>query len=69
MKHRELENLLNALLESAKFADYSPNGLQVEGRAKIRRVVVGVSASQSLIDAAVERGADALIVHHGFFWK
>ncbi|MDR0735281.1 MAG: Nif3-like dinuclear metal center hexameric protein [Zoogloeaceae bacterium] len=69
MKHRELESLLNALLESARFADYSPNGLQVEGRAEIRRVVVGVSASQAMIDAAAKRGADALIVHHGFFWK
>ena len=69
MKPRELGNLLDARLESARFTDYSPNGLQVEGCAEIRRVVVGVSASQALIDAAAERGADALIVHHGFFWK
>jgi dinuclear metal center YbgI/SA1388 family protein len=69
MKHRELETLLNTLLESAKFADYSPNGLQVEGRTEIRRLVAGVSASQRLIDAAVKRSADALVVHHGFFWK
>ncbi|MDR2365264.1 MAG: Nif3-like dinuclear metal center hexameric protein [Zoogloeaceae bacterium] len=69
MRHRELESLLDALLERARFTDYSPNGLQVEGRAEIRRVVVGVSASQALIDAAAEWGADALIVHHGFFWK
>ncbi|MDR3157606.1 MAG: Nif3-like dinuclear metal center hexameric protein [Zoogloeaceae bacterium] len=69
MKRRELENLLNALLESAKFTDYSPNGLQVEGRAEIRRAIVGVSASQALIDAAAKRGADAIIAHHGFFWK
>jgi dinuclear metal center YbgI/SA1388 family protein len=69
MDRGELEHFLDTLLESAKFSDYAPNGLQVEGRAEIRRVVVGVTASQELIDEAVRREADALIVHHGFFWK
>jgi dinuclear metal center YbgI/SA1388 family protein len=69
MNRKELERFLDTLLESAKFSDYSPNGLQVEGRAEVQRVVVGVTASQELIDEAVRREADALIVHHGFFWK
>ncbi|GHT94067.1 GTP cyclohydrolase 1 type 2 [Betaproteobacteria bacterium] len=69
MNRKELERFLDTLLESAKFSDYSPNGLQVEGRAEVRRIVTGVTASQELIDEAVRRKADALIVHHGFFWK
>jgi dinuclear metal center YbgI/SA1388 family protein len=57
------------LLAVADFADYCPNGLQVEGRSEVRRIVTGVTASQALIEAAVADGADALLVHHGFFWK
>lgn len=49
--------------------DYCPNGLQVEGRAEVRRIVSGVTASQALLDAAVEAGADLVLVHHGYFWK
>lgn len=64
-----LAGYLDELLEIHRFSDYAPNGLQVEGRASIRRVVGGVTASLALIDAAVERGADALLVHHGWFWK
>ncbi|MFO8156328.1 MAG: Nif3-like dinuclear metal center hexameric protein [Pseudomonadota bacterium] len=60
---------IDELLECAAFGDYAPNGLQVEGRREIRRLVSGVTASQALIDAAVEHDADALLVHHGFFWK
>ncbi len=67
---------LNALLEQANrimepeaFQDYCPNGLQVEGRPEVSRIVSGVTASQALIDAAVERRADVLLVHHGFFWR
>ncbi len=68
--HREdLRNCLDTLLDAARFRDYCPNGMQVEGRAEVRRVVCGVSASQALVDAAVARGADALVVHHGWFWK
>ena len=66
------EHLLAAydqLLMPAQFKDYGPNGLQVEGKAHIRRVVSGVTASLALIDAAIEAGADALFVHHGLFWR
>ena len=59
----------NGLLEIDRFHDYSPNGLQVEGKAAVARLVCGVTASQALIDAAVEREADAILVHHGFFWR
>ena len=57
------------LLEPGRFRDYGPNGLQVEGRAKIGRIVSGVTASLALIEAAVQQGADALFVHHGLFWR
>ena len=69
MKREELVEYLEGLLQPANFRDYCPNGLQVEGRAEIRRMVTGVTASQALQDAAVARGADALLVHHGYFWK
>ena len=64
-----LLNHLDQTLTPAKFRDYCPNGLQVEGCPDIQRVVTGVTASQALIDAAVERQADAIVVHHGYFWK
>lgn len=66
---REVLTLLDQTLEPARFSDYCPNGLQVEGRAEVRKVVTGVTACQALIDAAVARGADAILVHHGYFWK
>jgi dinuclear metal center YbgI/SA1388 family protein len=66
---REILALLDATLEPGRFQDYCPNGLQVEGAAKVRRIVTGVTASAALIDAAVARKADALLVHHGWFWK
>ena len=70
MAHRnELETHLHALLEVARFRDYGPNGLQVEGKPQVRRLVSGVTASLALIDAAIEAGADALLVHHGLFWR
>lgn len=69
MKREELVSYLDGLLQPAKFRDYCPNGLQVEGRAEVTRVVAGVTASQALLDAAVARGADAVLVHHGYFWK
>ena len=56
-------------LNSAKIADYCPNGLQVEGRPQVMRIVSGVTASQALLDAAVEASADLVLVHHGYFWK
>jgi dinuclear metal center YbgI/SA1388 family protein len=56
-------------LGSAKVQDYCPNGLQVEGCPQVSRIVSGVTASQALLDAAVEAGADLVLVHHGYFWK
>lgn len=65
----QLVEYCDQLLETAGFQDYCPNGLQVEGRAEVASLVSGVTASQALIEAAVQRGADLLLVHHGFFWK
>ncbi|MBI5270190.1 MAG: Nif3-like dinuclear metal center hexameric protein [Burkholderiales bacterium] len=65
----DVESCLNELLAPEGFKDYGPNGLQVEGRAEIRRVVSGVTASRAFIDAAVEAGADMVLVHHGLFWR
>jgi dinuclear metal center YbgI/SA1388 family protein len=68
----ELNRLVNELanyLQVTRFQDYCPNGLQVEGRAEVRRIVTGVTASQALIDAAIEAKADAILVHHGYFWR
>src|SRR5690606_25688277 len=56
-------------LDAARIADYCPNGLQVEGRPQVRRIISGVTASQALLDAAVEAEADVVLVHHGYFWK
>jgi dinuclear metal center YbgI/SA1388 family protein len=56
-------------LGAARISDYCPNGLQVEGRPQVRRIVSGVTASQALLDAAVEAEADVVLVHHGYFWK
>jgi len=65
----EVETFLQQLLAPERFKDYGPNGLQVEGRAEIRKVVSGVTASLALINAAAESGADMLLVHHGLFWR
>jgi len=65
----EIESYLATLLEVDRFKDYGPNGLQVAGRAEVRRVVSGVTASLALIDAAIAEGADAIVVHHGLFWR
>ncbi|MBZ9663357.1 Nif3-like dinuclear metal center hexameric protein [Pseudomonas sp. LMG 31766] len=59
----------DAFLNASRINDYCPNGLQVEGRPQVRRIVSGVTASQALIDAAIEAEADVLLVHHGYFWK
>lgn len=64
-----LVGYLAELLNVQNFDDYCPNGLQVEGRAEISKIVGGVTASQALVDAAAAQGADALLVHHGYFWK
>jgi putative NIF3 family GTP cyclohydrolase 1 type 2 len=60
---------LDAELQTSRFKDYCPNGLQVEGREQIRRVVTGVTACQALLDAALVEEADAVLVHHGYFWR
>ena len=60
---------LDGLLQPQLFRDYGPNGLQVEGRREIRTLVSGVTASLALIDEAIEAGADAILVHHGLFWR
>ncbi|MGI4813292.1 MAG: Nif3-like dinuclear metal center hexameric protein [Janthinobacterium lividum] len=65
----ELELYLNNLLETPRFPDYCPNGLQVEGRRRIEKLATGVTASLDFVEAAAEWGADALLVHHGYFWK
>jgi dinuclear metal center YbgI/SA1388 family protein len=65
----QLGEHLDTVLEPARFKDYCPNGLQVEGSGTIRRIVTGVTASQALLDEAVRRGADAIVVHHGYFWR
>lgn len=69
MKNSELERLINEKLNSAAISDFAPNGLQVEGRTQVQRIVTGVTASQALLDEAVRLQADAVIVHHGYFWK
>lgn len=68
--HRaELLAAFNAELQPERFKDYGPNGLQVEGKPEIARLVSGVTASRALIDAAIAAGADAIFVHHGLFWR
>ena len=65
VQRQALAAFLDGLLESSRFDDYCPNGLQVEGRARIRRVVSGVTASLALVRAAAAARADAVLVHHG----
>jgi dinuclear metal center YbgI/SA1388 family protein len=65
----DLRGWLDSMLNAAHFRDYCPNGLQVEGRERIQRIVCGVTACHALIEAAIERQADAILVHHGWFWK
>ena len=65
----ELRDYIGSLLEVSRFHDYCPNGLQVEGRAQVQRIASGVTASQRLLDAATAWGADAILVHHGYFWR
>ena len=66
---QELTDYTNSLLEIERYKDYCPNGLQVEGRFEIERIISGVTASQALIDIACDKNADAIFVHHGYFWK
>lgn len=70
--HTELSELVDytdRFLDVPRFRDYCPNGLQVEGRSRVRRLVTGVTASLELLRAAADAGADAILVHHGYFWR
>lgn len=69
INNKNLEKYLNEYLVISKFSDYCPNGLQIEGKPEIHNIVAGVSANQDLIDQAIDEKTDALLVHHGFFWK
>ena len=64
-----LSQAFDALLQPERFTDYGPNGLQVEGKDRVRKIVSGVTASRALIEAAIEAQADAIFVHHGLFWR
>jgi len=69
MTRDELSTYLNDYLSVDLYQDYAPNGLQVEGKQSISRICTAVSASESVIIEACSQGADALLVHHGFFWR
>ena len=64
-----LGQAFDALLQPEKFRDYGPNGLQVEGDRDVQLLVSGVTASRALIEAAIAAKADAIVVHHGLFWR
>lgn len=66
---KTLGQALDALLEPEQFRDYGPNGLQVEGDREVNLLVSGVTASKALIEAAILANADAILVHHGLFWR
>jgi dinuclear metal center YbgI/SA1388 family protein len=59
----------NTTLKSNEFKDYAPNGLQIEGKEEVKKILCAVTASQEAIDAAIAQNADMLLVHHGYFWK
>lgn len=69
MDRDEPARYLDQLLETARFRDYCPNGLQVEGCSRVERLVTGVTASLALLERAAAAGADAIFVHHGWFWR
>ncbi|MFC1234845.1 Nif3-like dinuclear metal center hexameric protein [Vibrio sp. F74] len=69
MDHLQLESLLNQKLSPELIKDYCPNGLQIEGKSEVKKVLTGVTASQALIDKAIALKVDAILVHHGYFWK
>ncbi|MEW8659021.1 MAG: Nif3-like dinuclear metal center hexameric protein [Candidatus Thiodiazotropha endolucinida] len=64
-----LESYCNELLKVDEFNDYCPNGLQVEAGQQVEKLMLGVTACQAVIEAAEDWGADALLVHHGYFWS
>jgi len=68
IERKVLLNYMHELLNAEKFNDYAPNGLQVEGALQVEKIVTGVTANKALIEAAVNIGADTILVHHGYFW-
>lgn len=69
MKINDLNEYLQQLLQFERFSDYCPNGLQVEGKSDVHHIVTGVTASMELLEAALQANADAVLVHHGYFWR
>ncbi|WP_343152391.1 Nif3-like dinuclear metal center hexameric protein [Buchnera aphidicola] len=69
MLNTTLEKIVNKKLNSELIKDFTPNGLQIEGKKNIKKIVTGVTACQNLLDLAVKEKADAIIVHHGYFWN
>lgn len=69
MRLQELVDYLDEYLDSARGTDFGPNGLQVEGRVEVSKIVTGVSACRELFVRAAELGADSVLVHHGLFWQ
>lgn len=69
MNRSDLLAAFDTLLEPERFKDFGPNGLQVEGKAEVKKIVSGVTASLALIEAAIAANADAIFVHHGLFWR
>lgn len=69
IKINELTDYTGQILQSERFRDYCPNGLQVEGRSEVRKIISGVTASMALLEAAHAANADMVLVHHGYFWR
>jgi dinuclear metal center YbgI/SA1388 family protein len=69
MNNFVLENIINKKLLSDQYEDIVPNGLQIEGKKTVKKIVTGVTACQKLLDQSLSCNADAIIVHHGYFWK
>jgi dinuclear metal center YbgI/SA1388 family protein len=69
INNKILAEYCHKYLDVSNFSDYCPNGLQIEGKDEINNIISGVSSNQDLIDKAIDENADAIFVHHGFFWK
>lgn len=69
MQLTALRDYIESELEVGRYRDYCPNGVQLEGRPEVRRIATAVSASLQVLEAATAWGADALLVHHGYFWR
>jgi dinuclear metal center YbgI/SA1388 family protein len=69
VKINDLTHYTQQLMQVERFKDYCPNGLQIEGRAEVRKIVTGVTASMALLEAAQRVNADLVLVHHGYFWR